>query len=876
MSFFQQRLIGQTFISGKVVVQPTQQPMEFVNVLVKDPFSQATLNFDVTDDMGLFKIYVDKSSLDSILVMFRSMTIKDTLVSISNVSQELNVEVIPQIQELEEFSIKAVKNPISFKNDTLTYDLGSYTSPNDRLLSDVLKKLPGIEVDANGRIQYEGRSIQNFYIDGLNLLEGKYNLASNNLPIEALESVQVLENHQPIRVFDSLIFSDRTSLNIKLKRKNIWLGVASLGIGGSPFLYQGKLNPMIFGSDFQMINVVQANNTGQNLGVQLETLSLEDLKNMDMKMDLDPWAEISRIQLSNIPRERYLFNDSKLISSNALFKTKKDLEIRLIASLVRDANSEFSFSKSEFFLPIDTISIHEIVDNRFKRSSVDSEISFTKNVKDNFLKNNARVKISRLDDRGIINFNQRDIYQSGRMPLLQLENQFKTLIKIKGSLIDVNSFVGLVSKNQDFNLSANVFNTELDTDVLNSQRVVSQTMKTINSIGIVRKLSKSWTLSSQSGFHFQSERMDSMLEHETGIDTSNYSNRLSNDLSRLEFSPFVKSQFLFREKDWRVNLDAPIHYFNINVNGLSDTNQLKVSKLVFQPSIVVNYFITGKLSARLNINRQNNFQGIAQNYSGLILRNFRLLTIKNTAVPESISTKFGGALSYKNPIYSLFSTLAYNFSLDKRNTIAQNQILEGGINILSMIDQENFKKSHSWNMRVSKHFLELNTVATFSGFIQQSSFQQTLNSSLIDFSQLTFSPKIELSYSPKKYFALRNNFSLTSIQNSTNENTFPALLFLQIFSNIEFFPVENHSILVTWEHFGNKNSGNPNASFQNNFLNLVYQYKLDQKRLDFKFELLNLLNNNSFDTYNFDTFVLSTQSVLLRPRQVVFQVGFRF
>jgi hypothetical protein len=68
----------------------------------------------------------------------------------------------------------------------------------------------------DGKILYQGKAINKYYIEGLDLLEGKYNLANDNLPYQEV-SQQILENHQPIKTLDSLQFSDRTALNIKLK-----------------------------------------------------------------------------------------------------------------------------------------------------------------------------------------------------------------------------------------------------------------------------------------------------------------------------------------------------------------------------------------------------------------------------------------------------------------------------------------------------------------------------------------------------------------------------------------------------------------------------------------------------------------------------------
>jgi hypothetical protein len=90
--------------------------------------------------------------------------------------------------------------------------------------------MPGIEVLPDGKILYQGKAINKYYIEGLDLLEGKYNLANDNLPYQEVSQVQILENHQPIKTLDSLQFSDRTALNIKLKNTYTFTGQARLGV----------------------------------------------------------------------------------------------------------------------------------------------------------------------------------------------------------------------------------------------------------------------------------------------------------------------------------------------------------------------------------------------------------------------------------------------------------------------------------------------------------------------------------------------------------------------------------------------------------------------------------------------------------------------
>ncbi|MFV0247637.1 MAG: hypothetical protein ACK5H1_01570 [Tenacibaculum sp.] len=101
-----------------------------------------------------------------------------------------------------------------------------------------------IELFRDGKILYRGKPINKYYIEGLNLLEGKYNLANSNLPHKEVAKVQVLDNHQPIRVLDSLVYSNQAAINIKLKNSYTFTRQAELGLGLLPLLWYTNFAPM--------------------------------------------------------------------------------------------------------------------------------------------------------------------------------------------------------------------------------------------------------------------------------------------------------------------------------------------------------------------------------------------------------------------------------------------------------------------------------------------------------------------------------------------------------------------------------------------------------------------------------------------------------
>ncbi|MBR1789580.1 MAG: hypothetical protein IJ762_10410 [Bacteroidaceae bacterium] len=81
-------------------------------------------------------------------------------------------------------------DPLRQRGDTLTHNLASFLGKGDVTLEDGLKRLPGVDVSQNGGISYMGKPISQFNIEGLDMLGGKYNLATRNIPADYVTNVE--------------------------------------------------------------------------------------------------------------------------------------------------------------------------------------------------------------------------------------------------------------------------------------------------------------------------------------------------------------------------------------------------------------------------------------------------------------------------------------------------------------------------------------------------------------------------------------------------------------------------------------------------------------------------------------------------------------
>lgn len=213
-------LPAQTVISGWVNDKSDKKPIGGVAVTLHDAEGE-TVTYAITKQDGSFSLNV-KSDIPQFTLQARLLGYKEVKKSIENKTQQLFIEMSFGEIELREVVVKS--RPIWNREDTLVYSVDAFKSEGDRSIGDLLKKLPGVEVSESGGIKYQGESINKFYIEGLDLLENRYGIATNNVPVEAVQNVEVIENHQPVKALTDVVASSNAAINLRLKKDKMGSG----------------------------------------------------------------------------------------------------------------------------------------------------------------------------------------------------------------------------------------------------------------------------------------------------------------------------------------------------------------------------------------------------------------------------------------------------------------------------------------------------------------------------------------------------------------------------------------------------------------------------------------------------------------------------
>lgn len=301
-------------VTGRVTDAKTGKGVSYVTCKTLGE-RDSLMAYALTDGTGAFTLTLPDGAE---AVEFTLMGYDKKRIGARDARQGMRVRLTPSGIMLKEVTVKA--RPIDIHKDTINYNVAAFQGKEDRYIEDVLKKMPGIEVADNGAIRYKGRPINKFNIEGQDLLGNQYNQATRNMPADAVATVQVMEDDQPIRALKDRVPSNRATLNLKLKQgyKLRPFGEVKGGLGGfGGVLWNNALTLINVGRKNQMLLTAKMNNNGENLsGDTKEHIDYADNENYE---PLPPEMTVTAgTDNPPISERRYLRNKSYSIGLNHL------------------------------------------------------------------------------------------------------------------------------------------------------------------------------------------------------------------------------------------------------------------------------------------------------------------------------------------------------------------------------------------------------------------------------------------------------------------------------------------------------------------------------------------------------------------------------
>ena len=257
----------------KLVDDKTSEPVSFATASLTVKGQTAAEKYVLTDAEGnasLAKVkkgtYVFKAELMGYKSHEQEVTVdKNVDLGVIKMSEDVKV--------LDAASVSAVGNPIVVKKDTIEYSASSFKTSDNDMLEELLKKLPGVEVEADGSITANGETITKIMIDGKSFFLDDPQLASKNIPAKLIEKVKVVEKKSDQALFTGIDDGDEeTVIDLSLKPGMMegWFGnimgggghdVPGAGSDMNDTRYQGAAMIGRFTDKSQISVILNGNNT---------------------------------------------------------------------------------------------------------------------------------------------------------------------------------------------------------------------------------------------------------------------------------------------------------------------------------------------------------------------------------------------------------------------------------------------------------------------------------------------------------------------------------------------------------------------------------------------------------------------------------------
>lgn len=248
-------------ISGKVT-DSLQQPLTYVNILAMPQSDDAEVSFTITKDDGSYKLVLAKQQTYELIISY--LGFKTQKLQLTTTDQDLHKDVVlyESPDQLDEVTLNYTP-PVTVKKDTVIYLTDKFVTGEERKLRDVLKKLPGVEVDREGNVTANGKRVTKVLVEGKIFFTGNSKLAVNNIPADAVDKVEILDNYNEVAMLKGLQDSDNMAMNIKLKedKKKFAFGDVEVG-GGIKERYIIHPNLFYYSPDTNVNFIGDLNNTG--------------------------------------------------------------------------------------------------------------------------------------------------------------------------------------------------------------------------------------------------------------------------------------------------------------------------------------------------------------------------------------------------------------------------------------------------------------------------------------------------------------------------------------------------------------------------------------------------------------------------------------
>ena len=771
-------IFSQIKMTGKVT-DSIGTPLELANVILINSESNSLETFAMSDDKGNYKLSLKKNTSYNLQVSYIGMSTFSQMLMTKDddILKNFSLQSNNQLDAVE----LTYEMPVVISGDTLVYDADSFKTGTERKLEDVLKNLPGVEINDDGEIEVEGKAVTKVMVEGKDFFDGDSKIASKNIPSNAVDKVQILKNYAEVGQLSSVQNNqDNIAINIKLKKgkDKFWFGNILAGSGESPnytqnqdldlYIFQPKL---FFYSPTYSINVIgDLNNIGE------QAFTRRDYWNFSGGFNRPSGKSGTNISLGNnnlsflqLQNNRAKDINTEFIAINSSFSPSKKLDYSAFLILTNSETEIQQNNSTQYVGLIDNIPDENTQTNTSQTSelgigkfslkfnpNVNNQVDYevlgrvTNESQDQNYLSSVIGSIEQLDEAETFSINQNLNYyytlNEKNIFALEAQHQLKDEDPFYNALLENNNnyqttAIGLGLDNslpfyniaQDKRVKSNQLDAKVDYwNILNKKSDLNLTLGTI-----------------YSKQDFDSEIFQYLSEYDENIynPTSLVNDGFdSNDVSYLFNDLYLGLHYRLKTGKFTISPGFTAHSYNSenNQSGSVDSNfSYKKSFFKILPDFNMIIQLKDSESLRLNYAMRTQFTDITKIARGLVLNNYNSLFIGTqdlqNAVSHNISLNYYSfnLFNYTN----VYAGINYNKSIDQiRNLTSFESVIATSNPFNSSFADENLSVYGRYQRSYGKIRGTLGTslnLSKFNQFIRDTSapslsetFSQSYNSSI--------------------------------------------------------------------------------------------------------------------------------------------------
>ncbi|MFD1771238.1 carboxypeptidase-like regulatory domain-containing protein [Sphingobacterium suaedae] len=866
-------LRAQDRITGFVLDKKTAKPIPSASINIKSADGKIR-SFRVTDKNGAFSVELNASYANCLLEI-NHLGYERYQQAFSNQLEHLRIELTPQTILLEGVTVKS--KPKAYRlGDTLTYDVGSFATQEDRSIGDVIKRLPGMEVSDNGQIKYQGKSITNFYIDGDDLLDDRYAIGSRTIPHKLVQDIQVLNNHEHIKVLKDKRFTDQVAINLVVKpdARLTLTGEVKLGIG-SPKIYDSELNTILFNKKYKTLNVLNGNNRGTDLSNDFIGYNENNVLARIAAMPINNLLSLGTVAPPPLDKQQYLMNNTVALNTNHFVHLKRHWQMKSNAQVLYDRQTAKFNGSTTFTTPTDRFTYSEQQQSESSKLLTALRLTLTKNAEKEYVNSVLAFEYENDDGIATIRTGDQSLDVGKKHRIHGFSHDFDYVPALKnGHIIQTKWQVQFGKTPQTMTITPGIFPT-----LLNDSANYASTAQYIKVPTFFSLLSAGYHIPNGKIKQYYSgalayENKQFVSQIETTADRLPHPvDSITNDLLWRRVQYTLNATYSWKSRRWAMQWSLPLTSRYTAGTDASYGLHSNQRHWIFLPSLDLKYRVWQEDELNLSYTRTANFEDIQDLYRGIVIRNYRSLAQNSTTINKS--STHSATLQYR--MGRTTKLLFANFGLQFRQTHREAMLSQRFSNDISqtiLLPLPNKTRSISLHAGIDKYVFFLSSTVKWKGGWSSSVFDQLFNDQLLPFQSSTFfmQPRLELKIAEQLHLTYQGHFSWSSSKQKHYPNLSNRVFSATQIAGIPYTPFPGLLLRINGKHsYTSQSTLQPFHTF---FIDAFTRCRIKKWKTDLELSLNNLADIKTFETYSITANEQTQNSYDIRGRTIMLRMIF--